>query len=435
MTAIARSEFKTHIVLNLIDEVVTGNNIYYLAISRPQPWANDSLPDTPVDAREQVVSFWRDLYAGKKVTGNDLAPVVPRVDWTANGVYNQYESNVNIANNFYIMTTDYNVYKCISNANGAFSTSMPTYTSPDRTNTESDGYIWKYMYTLRTIDRVRFLTQHWMPVRRITINDGTLQWRVQQDAIVGALNQIDVSNVGVHYTDANTIAVTISGDGVAAAGFAQINVSSQTVSNIIMTSVGSGYNFANATLSGGGGSGALLHCVISPTGGHGSDPVFELKATSLMINIRLNADENSKISANNDYRQIGILLNPLVYASSNAFSNTVFSQVTEVFLGTGSGDFILDEYVFQGISLQAATFTARVLDWDSTNNILYLVELNGTPTAASLVGLTSGVGRFITSIGSPDVQPYSGRLLSLENITPIQRALDQTDDLRVVLEF
>ena len=43
---------------------------------------------------------------------------------------------------------------------------------------------------------------------------------------------------------------------------------------------------------------------------------------------------------------------------------------------SGTGDFVQDETVYQGASLDAATFTGTVVSWDPTNGELLLINTN-----------------------------------------------------------
>lgn len=57
---------------------------------------------------------------------------------------------------------------------------------------------------------------------------------------------------------------------------------------------------------------SLLHVVIPPSGGHGANPVNELGANAYMIVKDYTQDENGKIDVGNDFRQFGIIRNPLL---------------------------------------------------------------------------------------------------------------------------
>jgi hypothetical protein len=424
---------------NFIDAITTGTNNVYVAIAHTDAWANDSAPESVSDNTDVYVDFWRSAIGGKKITGNEISLVIPRVNWTANTVYVEY-SNVNANSlfdqDFYVMTTDYNVYKCISNNNSANSTIMPTYLDTASTNKETDGYIWKYMYTLSTSDRVRYTTEDWIPVKYLGSNDGSLQWQVQENAIDGGIQFVKLTNSGNNYTNTSNIIVTITGDGTGANVTAQINTTSQTVSNLTVVTPGTGYHFANVAISGGAGTNAAANVVISPFGGHGSNPVNELGGTTVMINLNLKADENGFITTQNDYRQIVLLQDPIVYGSNNTiYSNTRFTQSMEITTSSGADNYSLDEYVYQGTSLETASFSGRVLNWDSVNNKVQLIETVGSPTSTLLVGDTSAVQRFVLSTSYYDLKPYTGELLYIENISPIQRAEDQTENIKLILRF
>lgn len=436
MSQIISRKFEIDTAKSLIDIISLSEANIYLAISHSAPWANDSLPPTVIDAVTSEVGFWRGLIGGKKVVGNDVQLVVPRINWQANTIYSAYSDQYDsTGNNFYVLTSDYNVYKCLSNNASANSTTMPTYTAFDQTHQENDGYVWKYMLTLTTADRQRFLTDDWFPVRKLILDDGSLQWEVQQNAIPGGIHVITVTNPGTNYTNAGNLVITIAGDGAGVSAFGQINAISNTVSNITVSIPGADYHFANVTVSGGGGANATANVIISPFNGHGSDAAKELGARNLMLNIRLQRDEDGKLTVANDYRQIGLLRDPEIFGTSNVMGNTVFSQTFDVQVGAGSGNYSLDEYVFQGGSLSAATFSGRVLDWDVSNNFLRLTETTGTITSSPITGITSGVSRFTINTTNPDVVPYSGTIYYLENTTPIARANDQTESLTTVITF
>lgn len=437
-TAVATELLKIKNAQNFVDAITNGTNNVYVAIAHTDAWTNDSAPNSITDSTDAFVDFWRSAIGGKKVTGNEISLVLPRVNWTANTVYTEYvnnNANTLYGQSFYAMTTDYNVYKCISNNSSANSTVMPTYVDTTTTNKETDGYTWKYMYTLSTSDRVRYLTADWIPVKTLTSNDGSLQWLVQDNAIDGGIEFVKLVNAGNNFTNSANVTITVTGDGSGANVSAMINTTSQTVSNLTVVSPGTGYHFANVSITGGAGSNATANAIISPFGGHGSNPVDELGGSTVMISLNLKTDENEFITTQNDYRQIILLQDPLVYGSNTVFSNTRIQQSMEISLGIGAGNYSLDEYVYQGTTLATATFSGRVLNWDSTNNNIQLIQTVGTPTSALLVGANTATQRFVLSTTYYNLKPYSGDLLYIENISPIQRAEDQTENIKLILRF
>ena len=434
--AITTKSFGVTSVILTIDVLSAQLTNFYVAICHSEPWANESSPDIPTDTNITDVNIWRSMYGGKKIAGNEFIAVVPLINWTANTVYAAYnDQDANLySKNFYVMNNTYSVYKCVENNYGANSTVQPTYTATGVTNQTSDLYIWKYMFTISASDRTNFLTSNWMPVKTLSLDDGSLQWQVQNNATSG-INSVLVINGGIGYNNTANITVVITGDGAFCTATANINLTSQTVTSISVTNPGSGYHYANAAIVGGGGSGATANVVISPFGGHGSDPVNELGASSMMSTISFNNTESGKLDVQNAFRQFILLRDPLIYGTTTKFANTVFSQSTPLNLSAGSGNYILNESVFQGSGMVGSTFSGTVLDWDPVNSVIYLTKTSGNPTSAALIGLNSGTARFIIGIGTPDVQPYSGNILYIDNFTSIQRANNQSEIFQFVFSF
>jgi hypothetical protein len=420
-----------------------ANTKFYFTIGKPTPWANDAAPQ---QANSSVTSFnevYSNMIGAKRIFASDVVHVTERYDWEANTVYPAYDhctcSLQLFSGNtpFYVVTNDWNVYKCISNNSGTISTTKPTSVATAGTFQTADGYVWKYMYSIRPFERLRFTTSDYIPVKTLTNDDNTLQWDVQQSAVAGSIDAIKITSGGDGYVDANTISISISGDGNDAEAFAQINTASNTISSIVMTNPGSGYTYASVTATDtSGGANATFRAMISPPGGHGSDPLRELGGSKLLLNVRIFDDENGKLPVVNDFRQVAIIQDPLVYNSSNISTNSVMSQYTTITMtGTSAANYIQDEYVYQGASLATSTFKARVIEWNTANNILKVTNTQGTPISATLIGDTSTAGFDIASVTNPQLEPNSGRLIYIDNIIPVTRAIDQTEDFKLILKF
>lgn len=412
----------------------------YLTFGKSSTWANDSAPP---QANTSVAAFndvWRNMIGAKKVTGNNVRHAIPRFNWTANTTYTAYDHLIdskdlkNSDTEFYILTNDYNVYKCLSNNYGSISTVQPNTTITTTHFQTSDGYIWKYMYTLSAEERLKFLTPSFMPVKTISSTDGSTQWDVQSHAVSGAIHVINVTNAGSGYI-ANDVAIIINGDGHDANAYALVNTTSNTVSSIVVDNLGYGYTYANITIQSSFGSGATGRAIISPSGGHGSDPLTELGGSYLIFNIQIKGTENGVITTHNDYRQIALLEDPHLYGSNVTFSNVSASQLIVLTLNGTSAEYVEDEWVYQGTSLAAASFKGQVTEWDSANNTIKLSETEGIATKDLLIGANTTASRFVSVIQTPDMDPFTGKLLYMDNITAIERADDQTEDFKIVLNF
>jgi hypothetical protein len=421
-----------------VNEQINSSNVY-LMYGRSTSWSNDAAPpqaNTTIVTLNEISDY---LIAGKKVTQSDIIHVIPRLEWTANTAYAAYDHLMNFDDRqntkFYCVTTDFNVYKCISNNSGNVSTVMPESLTTTATFETSDGYRWKYMYTVPASERLRFTTSQFVPCKTLPVNDNSLQWAVQEAAKPGTLDRIEVVSGGSGYSNVNAISIIISGDGTAANAKATINNTSNTISSLIIDNPGQNYTYATIEAVG-TGSGATFRPVIAPQGGHGSDPIDELNANYLMINMRLRGtDDGNKLPVVNDYRQIALIVDPKAYNSSNLVSNSTIAGYTTLTLSGTSDEYNIDEDVYQGASFSAATFKAKVLQWDSSNSKILLTNVVGTPTADLLSGLQSGAARFVNSVTDPTVHPRTGKLLFIDNLTPITRATDQTEDFKIVLKF
>ena len=101
---------------------------------------------------------------------------------------------------YYIMTDEYNVYKCLDNNNGAKSTSKPIGTQVLPISL-SDGYVWKYMFNVPIALRTKFLNDTYFPV--VTALS-------QQFYSNGGIESVKIDNRGINYTAASLV---VDGDG------------------------------------------------------------------------------------------------------------------------------------------------------------------------------------------------------------------------------
>lgn len=413
-------------------------NIYF-TFGKCRSWPDENNPpraNTSIDSDNNV---WKDMIGGKRVSGNNMRHAIPRFNWTANTVYNQYDHLTdsialkNANNKFYVITDDFNVYKCIANNYGKTSTVKPTSRSTTVPIEYADKYIWKYMYTLTAEEQLRFATESYIPVKTLTLDNNSDQWLVQENAIPGSLLAAKVLNGGNYPND--DITVTIRGDGFYANAIAQRNVFSNQITHVIMDNYGYGYSYADILLESPTGSGGIARSIVSPTGGHGSDPLTELGGSYIIINIGLSDSELGILTTSNDYRQVALIEDPLKYGDTNVATNTVISQLTTVTLNGLSVDYIEDEEVYQGYSFLNPDFRGVVVEWDSANSTMKLSNVEGQPTGDLLIGTQSTAARFLDSVQYPALQPYSGNILYIDNITPIRRSEDQTETFQIILRF
>ena len=452
MAAIITNKFRIHNAESYIEgfSESAATNVY-LFIGRPQPWTDDTSPPTPADNADTNFNAYDDMVAMKRVTASDVTHAVVRRDWTSGTVYDEYAHDYTSSNQsnsgasdlfsatFYVLTEDYNVYKCISNNGNTASTTKPTGTSTGYITT-ADGYEWKYMYTVSAADALKFLSTDFMPVKYVTSDPGAgqpykEQWDTQQNATDGEIKNILITNAGSGYSSAPT--VTITGDGTGATATA--TVSAGNITAVSITNEGSGYTQATITLSGGGGTGGAMKAIISPKGGHSSNPVHELGGFYVMNNVRLEYNDGAgDFPVSNDYRRIGLVRDPYNYGTSVVATDTTRTATKSLTLESAglTGTFSVDETITGGTS----GATAKVIDWDATNRIVrYYQDINTGFTAfqaaETVTGGTSSATGTVNAANNPEIEPDSGDIMYLEHRRPINRASDQIEDIKLVIEF
>jgi hypothetical protein len=441
MTTLITKNFKTILakqVYNLLD--VSSNSYLPLArksyvyafVGKQLPW-NTGVEIPPLGS-ENVNSF-NDYYKtgifAKQVSLENSSLVVPRINWTSNTVYNSYLSNTN----FYVLNSKDQVFKCLFNNSGAASLSEPELTLSTTSLEEpflqtSDGYKWKYLYSLTSSQKQKFLTQEWMPV--------SVNKFVRAAAEPGSIDIVNVTNSGNNYVNGTTQnIITVSGDGSGA--ILTANVANGKVQNVVIQSRGNYYTYVDlvfSDVSGGIGTGASATASIAPHDGHGYDPIFELGASSIMFNVEFENGESGLLPTNNDFRQVVLLHNPFNYGTTTLAAASNYTLYTKVKVSTGVGDFNVDEVVYQGQTYDTRTFSAEVISFDIDNNILYLNNLRGTlELNKAIKGLTSGAIRVANVSTNPTLDLYSGKILYIANKLPVTRDASQTERIRFVLSF
>ena len=226
MAAIVTSNFRTLNAKKLKQQVSSSS--VYVGIGKSDAWSlttsdtTDTTPFTPADTLDQLGEARANLIGLKKIVGTEISHVIPRYTWTSGNSYYAWDSDdASIFDKaFYIITSEFKVYKCIK-AGGGASSIQPTQTLTDPT-AESDGYIWKYMYTTGVQDAENFLTNSYMPVKTISL---------AAEAILAVSSSSSTTAILTETVDEITIGMTVSGSNVSGTPVVQaINGSVLTLS-------------------------------------------------------------------------------------------------------------------------------------------------------------------------------------------------------------
>ena len=499
MSAIITEKFRQHNAGNFYESFSEASaNVYYLMIGKATPFTSgttggtDSSPPTPADDVSTEFYTWDSTVALKNITSSDISYALPRRDWANSTTYDMYDDNISSSNattsgatslyqsTFFFRTSENRVYKVLDNNGGtAYSGSEPT--SESTSPFVLGGYVLKYMYTITASETTKFLTADFMPVS----TDST----VSTAAVDGAIESLQIT-AGSGYTD-GTYYAAVYGDGTSAGtssgAIVSIVVSSGAIVSFGLTAgtdttihnAGTGYTFGTVNLASGytfsdtaltsassvgSGTGGAVTVVISPKEGHGNDAVAELGGHYVMMRTTLTGAEGDDVLTGNDFRNISLVIDPTTYGTSTVASATTHRQVYALKLTSVSGTFTADEKITQ----TSTGAIGKVVEWDSTLSILYYQQerfgdfgtnsttgalvafsganavtgasssATGTPdsTADSAVTLTnSNTITFTNGYANPELEPDSGNIIYQENRKPIGRATDQTEDIKLIVEF
>ena len=480
-----------------------GQSVYnrlYMSIGKPTAWLNDANPPTPEDSIGYGYTVKNAATAMKKVGIVDMTLAIPRINWTANTVYTMYEHDLaeEIIPNSYVITegnNQYNVYKCLNNQSfvddsttsiAVASTVKPTATSAN-IETTSDGYKWKYMYSIALTKSLKFLTKDYVPVESIqfvpadTTSAEHSQWQVQQAAIStpGSVDQVKIMpnevngavTGGIGYQpnitrtmDLPTSTTTFTLTGVETSiasyvGYHVIDITGAPTEQFKITGwVVTGTTVAvtvDGTLTGGTSRSIIIAPGITTLGNGTGFKAYGLVTGGKVSNIVISN------SGTNYTNVTSATIDTALIPAAISGANNVDACKVKVIVGptNGHGFDAIEElagyYIMIAMRLEYDEISTRVNDLSaSTTRVMFPVS--GTPSVfrqlaiiADPVEKTSLIPATADSYRGPaytgawgtanettfDVESGSGKVLYIENRQPVSRAIDQIEDVKVVFEF
>ena len=486
MPAIITSKFRRNNAQAFQTSFGASGNVYYLGIGKPSAFGTKTRPDgrtenlgtdsppiTPADSVQQEYDTFDDLLAVKRINSSDVSFAAPRINWTSGTTYDYYRhdygnritggTSIQSANsgatnlfdaNFYVMNSNFQVYKCLDNNNDSPSTVEPTGENATLILQTSDDYKWKYMFTLSASAQANFLSTDFMGVSSNS--------NVTNGAVDGAVNIVKIKTAGTGGTAGTYTNIPMRGDG--SGGEVSITITSGSVTAVSVTNKGSGYSYANIRVSdintAGGGSltGAELDCIIEPKGGHGFDPFEELGAFFVILNTSFEGAETANsgdFTTANDFRRVALIRDPK--SSGSAATVTTLRATRAVRFSGTPGSFQVDEKITQ----TNTGAVGKVVQFDSANKILFYtqtrysdegVDANGnrilfsgtdviTGATSSATGTPTGVTETIGNVSLisghslPEIDEDSGDVMYIENRAPVARSADQTENVKLIIEF
>jgi len=516
MAAIITDQIRILNAKNFVAGVQTSSNSYYSFIGLPNPidiqsdWNNN--PPSPKDNFDEENNYWDTMIALKKINASDIRQVVQKRFWSSGTTFDMYRHDYSRSNaakvsgalslysaSYYILNSDYRVYICLQNGtdpdnlSGRPSLDEPRFTDlePRSAGNSGDGYIWKYLYTIKPTDIIKFESTEFMPVPadwETSIDNA----EVRDNAVDGSIKIVTVTNrgVGVGPSNKTYTRVPIRGDGTGAECTIVVN-NDQKIESVTISNQGSGYTFGNVDLVAGnvptGTTMPTFNVIISPKGGHGADIYRELGAYNVLMYSRIENDvQNPDFITGNQIARVGIVENPESFGSSQVLTLDKASAVYALKLtgiGVETATYDTDSFITQTVST-GTTAVGRVISYDQVTSVLKYwqdrsnsgfstvgvaitnpsfgfdqVEFSSSPGTGGSLVITGGsaslsiddtftgistvinnrtyyLGQSFTSgLANPEVKKHSGNIIYVDNRPSITRSPNQKEDIKVILQF
>lgn len=183
-----------------------------------------------------------------------------------------------------------------------------------------------------------------------------------------------------------------------------------------------------------------LRVILSPTGGHGSNPISELYMSRLMI-VRL-FGPLSDIPQSGDYTKIGLVKNPTFFSQTYP---TSFDNRMEIAVAgdiTSNALAVVGNTVEQTIS--GETFVGVIHEvgtYGGTSTTLYLADYKGTGSGTIAAGsaiikdTNSIFNIVINNVTAGDYETYTGEVLNFVDFSPITRDADSREKIKLIFDF
>jgi len=438
----------------------------WLFFARSSTWVNENgdpdNPPNPIDNQEQAFNLYDQMLGLKKVQSSNIRGVIRNNTWTINKVYDVYRhdygsetqpySNDFIAGrtsetklyetDYYVVTSEFKIYKCLDNNNQANSTIEPTSISSAPFK-ESDGYVWKYMYSLSASDFEKFKTDDYIPIPTNFITGNEIN---PSSNFGGAVYNVSIDDPGNGYTIDDLF--DIKGDGTD--GKVQVtSVGNEgEIISVRVINPGQSYTFGTVepVVNQNSGNNAKIQAIFSPKEGLAKNIGLELGAYRLALNAKLNSTD---FPFENDFSVVGLIYNPTII--ENPLNNNTAIGTYKMKLEAALSQSPTNDSMISG-SVSGAT--GILVHYEETANNEYFIwytqenifnqgidaQNQKIPFALGeqiTIGenLNSSISSDPGSISQPDITRGSGEIIYIDNRNPITRASDQSEDFKIILEF
>lgn len=225
--AIQLNALKRSAALSLLNGIYAKTLHLYFFFGQINDFDADSVSES--QSLDYINQTKNNIFAIKEVLPSDACFVVPRIDYQSNTEYKQYDTITNDGDYVY-NSSNFSVYICSKKGTGN-STVEPSHTTVSPV-TLSDGYTWRYIYTIPLALRDRFLTPEWIPVS----NSLTENYFSN-----GGIDSVSIIDAGEGYAQETTSIVVIGSNNRGHGAILEPVVQDGKITSIIIHDGGYGY--------------------------------------------------------------------------------------------------------------------------------------------------------------------------------------------------
>ena len=453
MNSIVTDKFKQDLLLSLADQVKNDyNNPYYIAVGRSEAWNVNDSAYAPIETIQTETDFRNSIQSVIRINAASL--VVKKYTWQSR-IYAQYDDMRSVfdydsdGTPFYVINEDYGVFICLRTGRDGNGNIVPSTVQPISANNDpfqlSDGYVWKFLYTVSHLRSTLYMSKYYMPVQTIPAIDSNSigvdlkQYEIQQTARPLMITSFIVDSTGVGYSNpklsinevvATNPVVDFTLDSNGKIKKVEYTPDSSTLSYL------SNYRGVVCSVIDSNGQGAVIRPVLSSNRGLGANAVQDLRAGSLMLSAKV-AGDNEDFILLQDYRQIAIMKNIKDSENGSLFNDLNAKTIPSMLLSSSPVAMTKDRTI-QGATSGAKALVDDVsLDdltvWYHQNDSTGYVSFVDGEAIAELDGYGNGVIQ--TAYIKPEVDPWSGDILYIHNRAPVERVSNQTEDIKIVIEL
>ncbi|QIG67950.1 baseplate wedge subunit protein [Rhizobium phage RHph_Y68] len=364
------------------------------------------------DDDETIEDIKSKILALKFVSGDMICHAIKRNDYAVGKIFDAYDPSTDMSEKNFYCYSNGSIYICLDNARGMVST-IPPVGSSRAPQTYRDGYIWKFVQRVDDHDLDLFGSADWIPVR-------PLKYVNNQK---GSIQSILVKNRGSQYKHNDK--VHIVGDGQSASFSIGRFFENGSIMNIVPINPGVGYTWAKAWIESSTGTEAELEVVINKFD-EIVDPVRELFAHSVRVNVPVKGNENGQV-----------YIGPIRTAGILRPDASKISSFKDIIDARSSVDVEGDGQIFStGDELVGLISNTRAICAGSEPSRIYFTEESGSGFIEGEI-VNSGVKSVVTgSINRFDAQALQNcNYIITKNFLPQNRNADQVDNYVFTITF